>query len=195
MVTYILFVARGIIVKKLLVGLLALLMVLTVGCSCQSDKGSVADFVRTAAPDDRYLRPDANATATPDAVIPDDAYDMSQSVPSFQVAGFSKMNVAAGKTDVRVALVNPEGNACYMSFVIELLSFDDAGNITNIFELYRTPKGEYVASGETLGSITLNKPLEVGEYDARLLTYFYDINTKALYPNSSSMQFTLVAKG
>lgn len=180
--------------KRILVLILASLMLMAVGCSCGGDESSTEDFLRTAAPDDAYLKPEG-MPSDGNGEIPDDAFNMSEAVPNFQVAAFTKMNVKANSEDIRVVFSNPEVNACYMTFVLEILTLDANGNIASILELYRTPDGEFVAPGETVSSIKINEALKAGEYDARLITTFYNLDTKAPYANKSSMQFTLVAKG
>lgn len=71
--------------------------------------------------------------------------------------GFSKLTMNAQTGQVKAALVNPEGNPCYFTYVIVL---KDTGE-----ELYRTGLLE---PGTAVTEFTIEKDLAVGSYDVEL---------------------------
>lgn len=74
-----------------------------------------------------------------------------------QIPGYPSISLPADKTDVQIALLNPDGNRCYFTFEIVL---DDTG------ETIYTSK--MVPPGKAVTNITLSKPLPAGNYKATI---------------------------
>ena len=74
---------------------------------------------------------------------------------SIKIPGYPSISLPANTKDVTVALLNPDGNPCYFRFEIVL---KDTGE-----SLY---KSKLVPPGKAITSISLSRPLAVGEYDA-----------------------------
>ncbi|MDO4564325.1 MAG: hypothetical protein Q4C04_01775 [Clostridia bacterium] len=172
--------------------ILALLLLL--GCAGSGE----AQYERTAAPEDGWLRveiEDEQDESGGEKMSLGSDEEREESLNGVKVAAFKELNVRAGSKEVRVELENPAGNECYMRFVLEIVELNEGGEIERIVELYRTAEGEYVKPGERVERIELNMELEAGEYEGRLITYFYDADSKNEYQNISSMQFKLNAIG
>lgn len=76
---------------------------------------------------------------------------------TISIPGYPSIYIPAGKTDVDVAFVNPEGNPCYFTFQLVLKDTDEV-----IYESKQVPPGEAITKA------TLTKALEEGNYPATL---------------------------
>ena len=85
-------------------------------------------------------------------------YAEQENGPSFVIPGYDIVTVPAGASHIDMTLPNPEGNRCNFTFAIIL---EETGET-----LYES---ELVAPSEDAGEVTLNKPLEKGEYAAKLV--------------------------
>lgn len=97
------------------------------------------------------------------------------------IPGYKSITVDADTTDVKVNLLNPEGNPCY--FVISLILSDGT-------ELY---KSKMIEPGMGLYEITLNKALAAGEYDAAVK--YETFSLEGLNPmNGAEVKIKLIAE-
>lgn len=74
-----------------------------------------------------------------------------------KIPGYPSITIQKDVTDVKMALLNPEGNPCYFKFEIVL---KDTGE--TIYE------SKYVPPGQSITDVTLNRALSEGEYDATI---------------------------
>ena len=72
-----------------------------------------------------------------------------------KIPGYPSITIPANQQEVTVALLNPEGNPCYFTFVLLL---KDTGEV-----LYTS---KLVPPGQVISSITLSRALSAGEYNA-----------------------------
>ena len=81
--------------------------------------------------------------------------DKGGAAQGIKIPGYPSITIAKDTEDVRMSLLNPEGNPCYFKFVIEL---KDSGEV--IYE------SKYVEPGKAISDVHLTRPLEAGEYTA-----------------------------
>lgn len=72
-----------------------------------------------------------------------------------QIPGYPSITIAKDSENVRMALLNPEGNPCYFKFEIVLKDSNET--------IYAS---KLVPPGQAITDVTLLKPLSEGEYDA-----------------------------
>jgi len=101
---------------------------------------------------------------------------------SIRIPGYPSITIAAGKEDVTMNLMNPEGNPCYFTFEIVL---SDTGE-----SIY---KSAMVEPGKAISNVKLNHSLSAGEYKAAI-----KISTSSLTDgtamNGANVETTIVAK-
>ena len=99
-----------------------------------------------------------------------------------KIPGYPSITIAKDTTNVRMALMNPEGNPCYFKFEIVL---KDTGE--TIYE------SQYVPPGKTISDVTLTRPLAEGEYNAtiKISTVALDQQTPL---NGANVETVLIAK-
>ncbi len=99
-----------------------------------------------------------------------------------KIPGYPSITIQKDTTDVKMALLNPEGNPCYFKFTIVL---KDSGE--TIYE------SKYVPSGQSITDVTLKKPLPEGEYPAtiKISTIALDQETPL---NGANVETVLIAK-
>ncbi|SDA26696.1 hypothetical protein SAMN02910447_02696 [Ruminococcus sp. YE71] len=99
-----------------------------------------------------------------------------------QIPGYPSITIAKDTQDVKMALLNPEGNLCYFKFEIALKDTDET-----IFE------SKYVEPGSCIYDVHLSKPLAEGEYPAviKISTIALDGETPL---NGANVETVLVAK-
>lgn len=101
---------------------------------------------------------------------------------SIRIPGYPSITIAAGKEDVTMNLMNPEGNPCYFTFEIVL---SDTGE-----SIY---KSAMVEPGKTISNVKLNHSLSADEYKATI-----KISTSSLTDgtamNGANVETTIVAK-
>lgn len=98
---------------------------------------------------------------------------------TISIPGMESMTIPADTETVSVRLYNPEENPCYFEISITL----EDGT-----ELYRS---KLVSPGQELYEITLNQPLEAGEYSAVLHYSTYSMDESYTPMNGASVPFTL----
>ena len=121
-------------------------------------------------------------TPSLDANAGDSNSDTTGSQQSIRIPGYPSITIAAGKEDVTMNLMNPEGNPCYFTFEIVL---SDTGE-----SIY---KSAMVEPGKTISNVKLNHSLSAGEYKAAI-----KISTSSLTDgtamNGANVETTIVAK-
>ena len=101
---------------------------------------------------------------------------------SIKIPGYPSITIAADTPNVRMALLNPEGNPCYFKFEIVL---KDTGE--TIYE------SQYVPAGKTINDVTLTHGLSKGEHPAtiKITTIALDQKTPL---NGANVETVLIAK-
>lgn len=155
--------------------LLILLLLLGIG---------IKQFLPAATPS----VPSTSVTTTTEPWSPDiddnlGKYDVEKAgVGNIEVKGFSKWHVPAGKKDnLSIILENPASNRCYFTFIMTL---DDTDEV-----IYQS---KMVPPGEGIYRISLNKPLEAGEYNATIRIKTNEVKTGAEM-NSAEIKAVIVS--
>lgn len=104
------------------------------------------------------------------------------SAVGIKIPGYPSITIAKDTQDVKMALLNPEGNPCYFKFVIAL---KDSGE--TLFE------SKYVKPGDCIYDVHLEKPLTEGEHPAviKITTIALDGETPL---NGANVETVLKAK-
>lgn len=86
-----------------------------------------------------------------------------------KVPGYSDITVDTGTTDFPITLLNPKDNPCNFKFTLTLADTNENLCTTNL-----------VKPGDAIKGVTLDKPLEKGEYTllVNIATYSTDNNTE-----------------
>ncbi len=86
-----------------------------------------------------------------------------------KVPGYPDITVDAGTTDFPITLLNPKDNPCNFKFTLTLADTNENLCTTNL-----------VKPGDAIKGVTLDKPLEKGEYTllVNIATYSTDNNTE-----------------
>ncbi len=113
--------------------------------------------------------------------MPEDRSEDKEAV-GIKIPGYPSITIAKDTENVRMALLNPEGNPCYFKFQIVL---KDSGE--TIFE------SKYVPPGDAITDVTLTRPLTEGEYNATIMitTIALDQETPL---NGANVETVLIAK-
>lgn len=105
-----------------------------------------------------------------------------QKAESIQIPGYTSITIAANTTNVKMALLNPEGNPCYFKFEIVL---KDTGE--TIYE------SQYVPSGKTINDVTITHGLSAGEHPATIKISTVALDQKTPL-NGANVETVLIAK-
>ena len=105
-----------------------------------------------------------------------------QKANSIKIPGYPSITIAADTPNVRMALLNPEGNPCYFKFEIVL---KDTGE--TIYE------SQYVPSGKTINDVTLTHGLSAGEYPATIKISTIALDQKTPL-NGANVETVLIVK-
>jgi len=101
---------------------------------------------------------------------------------SIKIPGYPSITIAANTPNVRMALLNPEGNPCYFKFEIVL---KDTGE--TIYE------SQYVPAGKTITDVTLTHGLSEGEHPATIKISTVALDQKTPL-NGANVETVLIAK-
>jgi len=101
-------------------------------------------------------------------------------VPGIQIPGYDTVRLPSGTTDVKMILLNPEGNPCY--FVFEL--------IINGESYY---KSDLVEPSKCIEDLKLTKPLPKGTHTAILKISTYSLDESLSPMNGANVEFELIA--
>lgn len=102
---------------------------------------------------------DSNASAYEETVAND-----SNDTTGIKVPGYADITALSGTTEFPITLLNPEGNPCNFKFTLSLAETGE--------KLYTTG---LVKPGDAIKGVTLDSPLEKGEY-----TLVIDIQTSSV---------------
>lgn len=96
---------------------------------------------------------DPNAKVWTGETLPDKS-EKKEAV-GIQIPGYPSITLPANRTEVTMALLNPEGNPCYFTFALVLKDTDEV--------LYTSG---LVPPGQVISAVTLSRALAAGEYNA-----------------------------
>ena len=109
----------------------------------------------------------------------DDPEDKGGEQQGIKIPGYGTVTLPANKTDVKMVLLNPEGNPCYFTFelVVDGESYYTSG---------------LVEPSKCIEDLKLTKPLKKGEYKAVLKVRTYSLDESKSPMNSSDVKFDLI---
>lgn len=112
--------------------------------------------------------------------------------PNISIPGYESLDFKAGRKKQSVNFYNPEENTCYFRISLVLKQRDGAGSeaVAREETLWTS---ELIEPGEEVGSITLNKELESGEYPAILKYECFSLKDETPL-NGSNVELTLKVK-
>lgn len=179
---------QGITVTKGQIVALAAVMLLLIaggfvlGVKLSAGGGDTADTSQSQGSDSKAaldIDPNAKNWTGSD---PDDRGGDTGSSAGIKIPGYPSITIPKDTTDVRMALLNPEGNPCYFKFEI-VLKDDD-------YTLYTS---KLVPPGQASKDVELKKPLAEGEYDAtiKITTLSLDGETPL---NGANVETVLIVK-
>ena len=96
-----------------------------------------------------------------------------------KIPGYGTVRLPSDKTDVKMILLNPEGNSCYFKFELVVEG-----------ETYFTSK--LVEPSMCIEDITLEKPLVTGTYTAILKINAYSLDDNLTQMNGANVEFELI---
>lgn len=99
-----------------------------------------------------------------------------------KIPGYPSITVAKDTQDVKMALLNPEGNPCYFKFVIAIKETDEV-----LFE------SQYVEPSKCIYDVHLTRPLSEGEYPAVIKISTLSLDGKTPL-NGANVETVLIAK-
>lgn len=102
---------------------------------------------------------------------------------SIALPGVSVIEMNAGETKVDFPLINPEGNNCYMTYIIRNAQTDEV--------LYESGK---IEPGMAVLSFDLNRPLDAGTYDILVQVETADLADYTVELNGAEIPAELVVK-
>jgi hypothetical protein len=100
-----------------------------------------------------------------------------------KIPGYPTITIAKDTKNVKMALLNPEGNPCYFQFKIVL----DETNET-IYE------SKYVAPGKVINDVVLTKGLSEGEHNATIQISTVTMEEPHTPLNGANVKTVLIAK-
>ena len=99
--------------------------------------------------------------------------------PGIKIPGYGTVTLPSGTTDVKMILLNPEGNPCY--FVFEL--------VINGESYY---KSDFVEPSMCIEDLKLTKPLPKGTHKAILKISTYSLDENLSPMNGANVEFELI---
>ena len=96
-----------------------------------------------------------------------------------KIPGYGTVRLPSGKTDVKMVLLNPEGNRCYFKFELVVEG-----------ETFFTSK--LVEPSMCIEDLTLEKPLVEGTYTAILKISTYSLDDSLTQMNGANVEFELI---
>ena len=96
-----------------------------------------------------------------------------------KIPGYDTVRLPSGTTDVKMILLNPEGNPCY--FVFELVIDGDS--------YY---KSDFVEPSKCIEDLKLTKPLPKGTHTAILKISTYSLDESLSPMNGANVEFELI---
>jgi len=111
----------------------------------------------------------------------DDPEDRGGADQGIKIPGYGTVAFPAGQTDVKMILLNPEGNPCYFTFELVVDG-----------ETYYT--SGLVEPSKCIEDLKLTKPVPKGEYKAVLKVRTFSLDESLTPLNSSNVTFDLVVQ-
>ncbi len=105
---------------------------------------------------------------------------------NISIPGFESATIEARSEEVSLYLYNPESNECY--FMISLYIYDEDGEEELIYQ------SKLVSPGQELYTITLERALEEGSYDAYISYSTYTMDDEHTPLNGANVPVTIIAK-
>ena len=105
--------------------------------------------------------------------------DRGGEVVGTKIPGYGTVRLPSGTTDVKMVLLNPEGNQCY--FIFELVVDGETYFKSNLVE-----------PSKCIEDLTLTKPLKKGEYTAILKISCYSLDESYTTMNGANVEFELI---
>jgi hypothetical protein len=105
-----------------------------------------------------------------------------ENAPAFKMPGYGTVFIPADTLDVKMVLLNPEGNQHYLAFEIILEETGEA--------LHASGK---IAPGASKESIMLNRPLPKGEHNAGMIIRAYGAEG-LIKTNTANVTLIMVAE-
>ena len=96
-----------------------------------------------------------------------------------KIPGYGTVRLPSGKSDVKMVLLNPEGNECYFTF--ELVINDETYFMSNLIE-----------PSKCIEDLNLTKPLKKGTYTAILKISTYSMDGSLTQMNGAHVEFELI---
>ena len=98
-----------------------------------------------------------------------------------KIPGYGTVYLPANRTDVKMVLLNPEGNTCYFTF--ELVVNGVSHFMSDLIE-----------PSMCIEDLKLTKPLEKGEHKATLKVRTYTMDENRTPLNNANVEFDLIAR-
>jgi hypothetical protein len=105
--------------------------------------------------------------------------DRGGAITGTKIPGYGTVRLPSGTTDVKMILLNPEGNQCYFTF--ELVVDGEAYFTSNLVE-----------PSKCIEDLALTKPLDRGEYTAMLKISCYSLDESLTPMNGANVEFELI---
>ena len=160
-------------VRKTVCIVLAIVVVIVACLLCTRCSSCSSDTTTTTLPEAPEIDPDAGEYVEPEP---------TESEPGVVIPGWVTLSLPAGTTEVSgtVDFYNPEDNADWYYLTFELLIPDEESE-TGYESVY---KSGLIAPGLHVQSITLDRPLEAGTYDAYIHVQPYRMDDKSPTSNA-----------
>lgn len=108
-----------------------------------------------------------------------DPEDQGGEVVGTKIPGYGTVRLPSGTKDVKMILLNPEGNQCYFTF--ELVVDGETYFTSNLVE-----------PSKCIEDLALTKPLPKGEYTATLKISCYSLDESLTMMNGANVEFELI---
>jgi len=105
--------------------------------------------------------------------------DRGGAITGTKIPGYGTVRLPSGTTDVKMVLLNPEGNQCY--FVFELVVDGETHYTSNL-----------ISPSKCVEDLTLTKPLKKGAYTAILKISAYSLDENLTPMNGANVEFELI---
>jgi len=101
--------------------------------------------------------------------------------PGISIPGYGTVTLPGGTTDVKMILLNPEGNPCY--FIFELVIDGESYYKSNLVE-----------PSKCIEDLKLTKPLPKGTHTALLKVSTYSLDESLSPMNGANVEFELIVR-
>ncbi len=168
--------SKGFAIALIILGILFLLFSLY---GLLNDTGNGNDGSETASSGQEW-------TLEEEQTKPDGEEDTGEEATYISIPGFDTATIAADSESVFLYLYNPTGNSCYFVISIYLTGADGEDEL-----IYQS---NLVSPGQELYTITLERSLESGSYDAYVNYATYTMDGEYTPLNGANVPFTLIVE-